>query len=262
MENPWFQYADNELALLEQFQKEISNREYDFVLRADRDTHGFKDIYERPLCLQTYLPPLPYVGNPEKAEVILLCKNGGFIGGGNDPEYANDQEFVKQCLKSLKFESRYPIHYLDPRFKTYGGAAWWENALKYVVKYALSGREDNAKREQIHNKIAGIQWIPYHSNSFSINKEIRKYPLYSLAYTCQLLENALHDPKQPELVLIYGNGNKNLWADLLREDDKAKFLKKAICKKPDYRGDIKVKMLEPSFFQQEDLNRIIDKLNT
>ena len=129
--NPWFDYADEKLATLDTI---VDNREQDFVLRADRETPDFRDRYERRLCLQTYLPPVPYVGKPLEAEIIVLAANPGFVTR-ETPEYHNKIDFVRESLKSLKFESDYPIHYLDGRFstqaneKTCPGNTWWNAAF-------------------------------------------------------------------------------------------------------------------------------------
>ncbi len=261
--NPWLQYAEDKLILLEKFPETITgNYKHDFVLLDDREKSGFNEVYEKPLCLQTYLPPLPYVGNPQTAEVILLCKNGGLVGEGNDPEYKNEPSFIRQSLKSLKFESDYPIHYLDPCFKAYPGHAWWSNAVEYVVTRVLENygsNNEDLKRRTI-GKIAGIQWLPYHSKSLSINKKILDVPLHSLSYTRWMLENALNGLKQPELVLIYGNGNKDLWNSLLGNGDQKLFSERAISKKPEYGGSINVKRLEPAYYKRDDLTRIIKRL--
>ncbi len=261
--NPWIHYAEEKLKLLEQSPDEITNtREYDFVLKQDRASAIFKDFYERPLCLQAYLPPVPYVGDPRSAKVILLCKNPGFVGGGNDPEYQNQRTFVKESLLSLKFESSYPIHYLDENFRKFRANDWWHKATDTVVEKALGmmTSNDEAAKLSILRKIAAVQWLPYHSRSLSIKPAIRKNPLFhlpSLSFTRYLVEDALN--RDAILVLIYGSGNKELWTDLLPTRG-AEFLEKAICKRPEYKGDINVKELTPKYYLKEDIQHIVNAL--
>ncbi|MDQ2686432.1 MAG: hypothetical protein M3Y28_01035 [Armatimonadota bacterium] len=174
MQNPWYEYAAEKLTeLSEPTKTPVGNLSYDFVLPADRAACAdFDNIYVRPLCLQTYLPPMPYVGNPEKADVIFLAANPGFVQR-KTAEYENNFLFVEQSLKSLRFESDYPIHYLDERFASYAGFTWWKQAIGDVINQVMKASGTKGyERRNIVEKIAGVEWLPYHSHSFDKSPKI------------------------------------------------------------------------------------------
>lgn len=101
--------------------------------------------------------PLPYVGSPGVADVLLLALNGGFKP--QDITHQNeDADYAQQNRRNLMFESRYPFFYLDPAFKYTGGYQWWHRRLRhFIVKYGL---------EVVASRFACVQFFPYCSKSY------------------------------------------------------------------------------------------------
>lgn len=260
MNNPWYDYAAEILSKLnDTANSPVGNRNYDFVLPADRtNCADFEDIYVRSMCLQTYLPPLPYVGDPRTADIIVLAANPGFIKRDN-PEYNNEFTFVEQSLKALMFESDYPIHYLDERFNAkekqpaYPGYTWWNTAIKHVVKKAIEQSQSGLDRRQIHKKIAGIEWLPYHSHNFdkSAKNEIFNHTLPSQEYTKWLVNKAIDEGAQ--LVVIWGKPHHDMWTRFLGKS----FPDDTIIPLP---NAVRPKNLCTSHFSQSDLDRVVKRL--
>lgn len=255
MQNPWFKFADAKLDELADLAKTpVANLNYDFVLPADRlSCSDFDRVYIRPLCLQTYMPPVPYVGNPEDADVIILAANPGFVERKN-VEYENNELFVSQSLKSLRFESDYPIHYLDERFSGYAGFGWWKQVIGDVTNKAVAARGDNfSDRRQIVKRIAGVEWLPYHSNSFdkSPKNEMFDHILPSQHYTKWLVDQAIQ--RKAQLIVIWGRPHREMWTRFLGYA----FPSDTIFPRPEA---VRPKNLISSHFAQADIDRIVQIL--
>lgn len=137
--------------------------------------------------------PVPYVGDPNKAKVVLLGLNPGFIE--HDIEvYETDPEFNRQSLKTLTFSSNPPFFYFNNKFTYTGGYKWWSKILgECIRKFGL---------DTVSEKFMCLQYIPYHSVTF---KNSPKY-LESQKFTFSLLAKAID---QKKVVVIMRS--KKLW---------------------------------------------------
>lgn len=126
--------------------------------------------------------PLPYVGSPARADILLLALNGGFKP--QDITHQNDDaDYRQQNRKNLTFESRYPFFYLDSAFKYTGGYQWWHRRLRHFIN--RYGQEVTASR------FACVQFFPYCS------KRYKALPQYvpSQEYSFSLVREAIQDGK-------------------------------------------------------------------
>jgi hypothetical protein len=98
--------------------------------------------------------PVPYVGNPLTASVILLSLNPGFQKP--DLFHYKSDKFRKACKDSMLHRpSKYPFYLLDPRFSKTCGGEYWSRRLR-----TLTEKHGN---EAVARAVCVIQWHPYHS---------------------------------------------------------------------------------------------------
>jgi hypothetical protein len=130
-----------------------------FVLKDDR---GVIDELNAKFCeggkekslIQSDILPVPYVGNPFTASVILLTLNPGFHV--EDLEHYAKEEFRTACSDNMLHRpSDYPFYLLDPRFKETCGAKYWRKRLGKLIK-------EHGERA-VAKAVCVIQWHPYHS---------------------------------------------------------------------------------------------------
>ena len=174
-----------------------------FVLPEDqaillRDNRFFEDRFK----LQTQLPPVPFLNNPEVADVVILAKNPGY-SPTNDAELKRYPNFLEQNIAALTFESDCPIFYLDTRFQGADGYVWWDKVLRNV--FVACYEQYKMPRQEVIKRISCAQWYPYHSKRFKPPLE----PLYSQEYSFSLVAEAARQNKL--FVILWGAENERLW---------------------------------------------------
>lgn len=159
--------------------------------------------------LQLQLPPVPYIGNPATARVVILAKNPGYAET-NDDEYQREPLLKKECIRSLMFESRCPFFFLDSRFKGTDGYEWWDKVLRDVFDACY---QRGVERERVLERISCVQWHPYHSARFKhplpAESRMTTRHLPSQEYSFHLVNQAIKNKSQ--FVLLWGNENERLW---------------------------------------------------
>ena len=157
--------------------------------------------------VQRALPPVPYIGNPSTARVLLLGKNAAYT-----PEAEADMERLPaleaESHHSLTFEAAFPFFYLNPEFESTSGYKWWSDTLGEVLA-ACHGRGVDA--ETVLGRLACIQWHPYHSiTSFDPD------PLFpTQAYGQHLVREAVAANRL--FVIQYGTKNERNWRGVVPE---------------------------------------------
>jgi hypothetical protein len=142
--------------------------------------------------------PVPFLGSLEKAQVVLLNLNPGFVN--EDLEYIKDNDYVEQNRKCLTFESDYPLFYLDPRFSYTAGYKWWYMRLKFFV--------EKFGNKIVSEKFMCIEYFPYHSRGFKKINEL----LPSQEFSFALVKKAIESNK-----LIVVMRSKKLWLENISE---------------------------------------------
>lgn len=127
------------------------------------------------------LLPLPYAGDLERADFIILLLNPGFSYTDYWGE-TNVPEFRKQLLSNLNQQfdrQEYGFPYLDPQFCWHSGFVWWEKKLRELVqeiaRRKFNGNYRDALKEFSH-RIASLELVPYHSSSFKEHGVIDRLP--------------------------------------------------------------------------------------
>ena len=160
--------------------------------------NGNKSSPEK-LGLRLEVLPVPYVGNPETAEVILLCLNPGFIQQDVD-DYENDSEFKQENFNVLSFQGKPPFFYFNPKFRYTGGYKWWSKILRELIQ--------QFGEETVSEKFMCLQYIAYHSVTFVKPPKM----LESQKFTFNLLREAI---KQKKTIVVMRS--KKLWIQAVPE---------------------------------------------
>jgi hypothetical protein len=139
----------------------------------------FGDFNDHRLHLS--LLPVPYEGDLSRAEIVILLLNPGFSYADywaetNRPEF---RQRLKDNLRQSFKEVGFPFLELDPQFCWHSGFAWWEKKLRSVITQIaakkFNGRYIDALRD-LSRKLACVELIPYHSQSFRAHAVIDHLP--------------------------------------------------------------------------------------
>ncbi|MBS0178607.1 MAG: hypothetical protein JSR20_07570 [Nitrospira sp.] len=118
-------------------------------------------------CLHLGLLPQPYIGNLEKARLILLGLNPGCNSG--EYYYDRNENFRNALVGNIRLEweqGGFPFIFLNPEFAWHSGFAYWTKHLKGLIETVqrmnrLFTYTDTLK--YVSQRIACIELIPYHS---------------------------------------------------------------------------------------------------
>ena len=103
--------------------------------------------------------PEPFIGNPEKAKVLLLALNPGF--GGREHFWHSDNKFRKLIFDNIELkETDFPYYYLntDKYFEKSPGHEWCIRVFKELIN-AIG-------QVELSQKICCIQFHGYHSKRY------------------------------------------------------------------------------------------------
>jgi len=170
-----------------------------FILVEDLKQISRYGLRPESLGWKTEILPVPYLGNPKKAKIILLCLNPGY-NKSLDRKAQKDKYCFKESIKALKFSSKTPFICLDPKLEYTGGYKWWTRLLRSLI------REFGLKT--LSKKLMCLQYIGYHSKTF------RRPPcvLPSQKFTFFLLRKVM---KSKKVVVVMRS--KHLWFESVPE---------------------------------------------
>ena len=130
--------------------------------------------------LHVGLLPVPYVGNIQKAHILILMLNPGLSHGDYFAEY-NVMEFREAVIRNLRQENTGHDDssiFLNPRFAWHPGFGYWQKKLHDIVR-ALAKRSSITYQEalsRVQEKIACLELFPYHSKNFGAHKLLDELP--------------------------------------------------------------------------------------
>lgn len=137
-----------------------------------------------PKALHLEKLPLPYVGCPNKARIILLALNPGF-GEHDIDEQNNVSGYAEQFHSNLTCQNDTNLFFLQPKFEDTGGYRWWRRHLGEIIR--MYGMETVATR------LACVQAFPYSSEKYE--RCLQHVTLPSQEYTFSLVRQAMNDGK-------------------------------------------------------------------
>jgi hypothetical protein len=158
------------------------------------------------LRLHLNLTPIPFLGNPDKAKVVILLQNPGL----SPTDYYGEFKvagFQERLLKNLRGElsnDEYPFLFLDPQLSWHGGYGWWQKQLRSVIEVMskVRGMAYVDARRELAQGIACIELMPYHSKSGFVSATfVANLPSANLARN-YLQESLVPRAKNGEVVII------------------------------------------------------------
>lgn len=140
------------------------------------------------------LHPLPFIGDLDRAKVVLLLLNPGL---GADDYYGEYEVagFRDRLRANIRQEEMgdYPFFFLDPDLAWHAGYTWWHGRLQGIIQElsGVWGVSHAAARKRVANEIAALQLVPYHSKSYKLPQTVQ-HALHSVklarSYCSEVLE--------------------------------------------------------------------------
>ncbi len=166
----------------------VEHLEFSSFLKSDK----FGDFDDTKF--HTSLLPIPFSGDVENAQIIILLLNPGFQNSDYYAETHNSEFRIKlENNIQQNFETNeYPFIWLDPKFCWHSGFVWWEQKLRGVLSLIARKKFRNdyiAALQSLSTRIAHVELVPYRSRSFGAHKLIDKLPSAMIAR--QYVKNTL-----------------------------------------------------------------------
>jgi hypothetical protein len=151
--------------------------------------------------LHLSLIPVPYAGDLENAEIIILLTNGGF----GDGDYFFEDHARQTLLDNLsqKHGRDFPFFCLNPDLAWSGPFQWWEPKLRPIIDLLIADKMSypNALK-LLANKIAVVELFPYHSRNSAKLKGINERNLMpSVRKAREFLALESHDARRLKLLM-------------------------------------------------------------
>ena len=178
-------------------QLDVENGEYIHPM----DEDYISDISD----LVTDLPPYPFIGDIENADVLILMLNSGFANTDYKElrEYAYKDYYMDRLQKNLRqqFDNEiYPFLALDPQlsetgtYKYYYSMTRLEGIIRAVAGSRIVSISDAIK--EVSRRVAVVQLFPYRSNEFKTNPDLLK-----VLPSCELARRFVHANLNSKLIV-------------------------------------------------------------
>jgi hypothetical protein len=201
-----------------------------FILREDEGVFKRHPRFASRFDLR--LPPVPFVGHPWSARVLILTRNPGLID--KDVSDLRDAAYRSEMLANVRFESTYPFVFLEPRFERTAGGAWWRNRLSALLSAVGA--------ERVARGVFALYWFPYHSRRFAPPPET----VPSQAFAFDLAEQAIESGK-----LVVVMHAESLWLSDVPALQDAEILRVK---------SNRAASISPTNMQESDFGRVVDAL--
>jgi len=163
--NPWVELPNEPPYVLPQDAAAIS-----------RFNSGLKSHHEPYRIQIDTVVPEPFVGDPRRAEIVILLANAGYKPI-DDGAHADPAFYAALRQNLLHKKADFPFYFLDPAFHDTPGGVWWRRRLGKLI--------EATSLETVAQRVACVEWFTYKSTSF---KPCR---VPSQQYGFRLVEEAL-----------------------------------------------------------------------
>ncbi len=113
------------------------------------------------------LLPVPFMGNVEKADIILFMLNPGISHSDYYAEMCVPKlrEFLVRNLRQKLQNQRFPFICLDPEFAGHPGFGYWYKRLLEITSHLEKSRKITHQEalSLVASRVACLQLVPYHS---------------------------------------------------------------------------------------------------
>jgi hypothetical protein len=146
--------------------------------------------------------PEPYTGNLGKARVLILAQSPSYRA--EDAAWHKKPVFRQIWLDNLlQKESKYPFYPLNPELTGSPVSDWWREKIKHLLRQFGD--------ERISQKIAVVQWFPYHATRSKNREYFLKRPLPSQRFAFQIVAERLSALEPPALLVFGGDAARKTW---------------------------------------------------
>lgn len=122
--------------------------------------------------LHVSLIPIPYVGNPLTADIIILMLNPGFlpISIWAEDTVPNWSQVLWRNLRQERAIDCEPFLFLDPQFAWHPGFTYWAARFRKTVVHIMETRgiPYHQALKWLSQRVACLQLVPYASSSFGL----------------------------------------------------------------------------------------------
>lgn len=206
-----------------------------YILRKDKPIlEKYNEVLTGNMRLRFETVPVPYVGNPFTAKILLLALNPGFKE--EDIRIVKSQkDLLDADIKNLTFENRVGFYFLDQAFNYSGGYKWWYRRMRQLI--------EQCSIDAVSNSVACVQYFPYHSIAYKSIGEL----IPSQSFTFYLVREAI---KQKKLIVFLRS--KSLWIKQIPELMEYPFIEMKAPRNPYFSN---------RNLSEGDFKRIIDTIN-
>jgi hypothetical protein len=179
------------------------------------DENVSSDVFNLPddTSLHVGLLPLPYMGDLQAASVFILMLNPGLSAGAyyaeqHSPEW---KQAVVNNLRQEGLDAEYPFLGLDPRFSWHPGFEYWNGKFRSIAESVMR-KESVPYRvalSRIARRVACLELVPYHSNSFRDAALLRRLP--SRAMVRSFVHDTLVPKARRQRALIIVTRGRSGW---------------------------------------------------
>jgi len=127
------------------------------------DIQALKDPKYKLYGLRFDAFPEPFGGNLDSAKVVCLLLNPGFDETDTTTNFDNEY-WVREVRANLEHKTESPFLYLSSKVENTGGYKWWSAKIRPLE---LAG----VTRNDLANGLMMIEFFPYHSVSYTYNKQ-------------------------------------------------------------------------------------------
>ncbi|HEX4042377.1 MAG TPA: hypothetical protein VHY10_11790 [Xanthobacteraceae bacterium] len=129
----------------------------------------------------TALVPAPYMGQLDKADIVILMLNPGFEYVDYFAEYRMPgiKEMRHKTFRQELDDFKFPFCWLNPEYCWHSGFMYWERKLRKVISEIANRHYCDRyldALEGLSRRLATLQLVPYHSAKFEAGKIIEKLP--------------------------------------------------------------------------------------
>ena len=150
------------------------------------------------------LLPVPYVGNPTKANILILMLNPGYSPILSYPEESSDNKMVHMLKKNLQNDVDI-CWWLSEEWKDSGAGLYWRKAFGKIANELKKINGYSSLEESfslLSQNIAIIQLVPYHSQKMKMTKHVRNLKSSSI------IREYVHEIKKSSKLLVVRRGRK------------------------------------------------------
>jgi len=127
--------------------------------------HDDEVVLRRHLRVWTQLyldcPPIPWMGRPDKARVLLLTLNPAYAD--DVPDQMRTPGLQDDMLSALHLADDRPAHCLDARYRSTRGYRYWTRRLRELI--------DAVGFDSVAAGVAWLEFFPYFSRTYNALSE-------------------------------------------------------------------------------------------